>query len=174
MKLWVDADAAPRDMKDVIFRAGRRLSIETILVANRSPPIPAAYPNARVIVVDESADAADRRIVAESQPGDVAITADLALAAALVAKQVLVIDPRGDEYTENDAASRLSVRNFMEQLRGAGVATGGPRPYGVRDLQAFAATLDRLLTRATAADRARASSPSGTPRPPAGPSHPPA
>ena len=172
MKLWIDADAAPREMKDVIFRAGKRLAIETILVANQSPPIPAAYPNARVVVVDGSADAADRRIVADAEPGDVAITADLGLAAQLVAKQVRVIDPRGTEYTENDAASRLSVRNFLEQMRGAGVSTGGPRPYSPRDLQAFAATLDRLLTRATAAARRRPPA-TGTATPPPGPNPPP-
>ncbi len=171
MRLWIDADAAPREMKDIIFRAGKRLAIETILVANQSPPIPAAYPNARVIVVDGSADAADRRIVQEAIAGDVVITADIALAAQLVAKQVAVIDPRGSEYTEDDAQSRLSVRNFMDFLRGAGVSTGGPRPYGTRDLQAFAATLDRLLTRAVARERRTppVPAPSGTAEPARGP-----
>jgi uncharacterized protein YaiI (UPF0178 family) len=147
VKLWVDADAAPGEMKDVIFRAGKRLGFETILVANRSIGVPAAYSRVRSVCVPGGPDAADRHIATEAQAGDVAVTADIALAAVLVAKSVATIDPRGEEYTVNDVGARLSVRNFNESLRGAGVNTRGPRPYGEKDKKAFAAALDRVLTR---------------------------
>lgn len=147
MKLWVDADAAPGEMKDVIFRAGKRLSLEVFLVANQGLSIPPAYPFARSVIVSGRSDAADHHIVAHAEAGDVAVTADIALAAALVEKGVAAIDPRGDEYTIDDARARLSVRNFNEELRGAGVNTFGPRPYGPKEKKAFAATLDRVLNR---------------------------
>src|SRR5262245_51418586 len=117
-------------MKDIIFRAGKRLGLEVLLVANRSLEIPPAWKHARSIVVPGAPDAADRHIAGSAEAGDVAITADIALAATLVAKQVVAIDPRGHEYTADDVGSRLSVRNFLEELRGAGVRTSGPRPYG--------------------------------------------
>ncbi len=148
MRLWVDADAAPREMKDIIFRAGKRLGFETVLVANRSLAVPAAYRRVQSIAVSGGPDAADRYIAANARPGDVAVTADIALAAELVEKSVAVIDPRGEEYTIDNVRSRLSLRNFMEGLRGAGMITGGPPQYGPKEKQAFAATLDRMLTRA--------------------------
>ena len=147
MTLWIDADAAPAEMKEVVFRSGQRLGFETVLVANQSIAIPAAYSRARSVCVRVGPDAADHYIAKEAQPGDVAITADIELASALVAKSVATIDPRGDEYTPNDVRSRLSARNFNEHLRGAGVNTRGPRPYGAREKKAFAAALDRVLTR---------------------------
>ncbi len=147
MKLWIDADAAPRELKEIVFRAGRRLGFETVLVANQSPGIPAGYSRVRAIRVDHSADAADRYIAEHASAGDIVVTADIALAAELVPRSVSVIDPRGDEYTENDVGTRLSVRDAMEELRGAGLKTGGPPPYGAQAKQAFAATLDRILTR---------------------------
>lgn len=147
MTIWVDADAAPREMKDVIFRAGKRLGVEVVLVANQSLEIPAAYPGARSVCVKDGADAADHWIVGAAQPGDVAVTADVALAALLVQKSIAAIDPRGDEYTEDDVGARLFTRNRMEELRGAGVRTSGPAPYDEKSKRAFAATLDRVLTR---------------------------
>lgn len=147
MTLWVDADAAPGEMKEVVFRAGKRLALDTVLVANRSLSVPVAYPLVRSVCVDGGPDAADRHIAEHAAPGDVAITADIALAAILVRKSVATIDPRGEEYTADAVGARLSVRDFMEGLRGAGVATGGPRPYGPQEKKAFAATLDRVLTR---------------------------
>jgi len=148
VRLWVDADASPAEMKDVIFRAGKRLAFETVLVANQSIAVPVAYGMVRSVCVPGGPDAADQHIATEAQPGDVAITADIALAAVLVAKSVATIDPRGEEYTANDVGPRLSIRNFNEGLRGAGVNTRGPGPYGSKEKKAFAATLDRVLTKA--------------------------
>jgi hypothetical protein len=148
MRVWIDADAAPRDVKEIVFRAAKRLAIETVLVANQRLQPPAGNPFVRVIRVEGGPDVADRRIAADAAPGDVAITADIPLAAALVAKGVLVIDPRGEEYTPENVGERLSVRDFMDGLRTQGVVTGGPRPYDARARQAFASALDRVLTRA--------------------------
>ncbi len=148
MKLWIDADAAPRDVKEIVYRAARRLELETVLVANQRLPVPPGNPFVGAIRVEGGPDVADRYIAEHAAPGDVAVTADIPLAAALVEKRVLVIDPRGEEYTPDNVAERLSVRDFMDGLRGAGVETGGSRPYGDKDKQAFANSLDRILTRA--------------------------
>src|SRR3954466_2787011 len=148
LTLWVDADAAPRDVKEVCYRASERLELETVLVANQRLQLPLGYPHLSVVRVDGGPDVADRYIAEHSSAGDVAITADIPLAALLVPKGVLVLDPRGEEYTVESIGERLSVRNFMDGLRGAGVETGGHAPYGPRDKQTFANALDRALTRA--------------------------
>ena len=148
MKLWIDADAAPRDVKEVCFRASERLRLETVLVANQRIQLPPGYAYLSAVRVDGGPDVADRHIAEHSVAGDVAVTADIPLAALLVPKLVIVIDPRGDEYTMESIGERLSVRNFMEGLRGAGVETGGHAAYGAREKQAFANALDRVLTRA--------------------------
>ena len=148
MKIWIDADAAPVDVKQIVFRAAKRLGVETILVANRLLDTPADSPMVKSIQVRDGADQADRYILANGELGDVAITADLPLAGLLVEKGLYVIDPRGDEYSPDTIASRLSMRNFMDDLRGGGMATGGSAPYGENDKKAFAATFDRLLTKA--------------------------
>ena len=148
MKLWIDADAAPRDVKEIVFRAARRLELQTVLVANQRLQPPPGNPFVSAVRVEGGPDAADLHIVASAEPGDVAVTADVPLAAALVEKRVAVIDPRGEEYTADNVGERLTVRDFMEGLRGAGVETGGARPYGAREKQAFAAALDRVLARA--------------------------
>ena len=148
MKLWLDADAAPRDVKDICLRACDRLKIETILVANQRLQLPAGYTHLSAVRVDGGPDVADRYIVDHATSGDVAVTADIPLAALLVAKSVVVIDPRGEQYTTETIGERLSVRNFMDELRGFGVETGGHAAYGARDKQAFANALDRVLTRA--------------------------
>ena len=147
MKIWIDADAAPRDVKDVVFRAAKRLGVETVLVANQRIGIPANAETVSMVTVREGADVADRYIVMNSESGDLVVTADIPLAALLVDKQVDVIDPRGEAYDASNIASRLSMRNFMDDLRGAGTVTGGSRPYGDRDKKAFANTFDRLLTK---------------------------
>ncbi len=147
LKLWIDADAAPRDVKEIAFRAARRVALETVLVANQRLPVPRDNPFVTATQVPGGPDAADLYIVTHAEPGDLAITADIPLAAALVEKHVIVVDPRGEEYTAENVGERLAVRNFMDGLRGAGVETVGARPYGARDKQAFAAALDRLLTR---------------------------
>lgn len=148
MKLWLDADAAPRDVKDVCYRASERLKLETVLVANQRLQLPLGSPLLSAIRVDGGPDVADAYIAEHAVAGDVAVTADIPLAALLVPKGVVVIDPRGEVFTPESIGERLSVRNFMEGLRGAGVETGGSAPYGPRDKQAFANALDRALTRA--------------------------
>jgi uncharacterized protein YaiI (UPF0178 family) len=148
VRLWVDADAAPRDVKEIVARAARRVEVPAVLVANQRLPVPPGNPFVTAVRVEGGPDVADRHIADTAEPGDVAVTADIPLAAALVAKGVRVIDPRGEEFTPDNVAERLSVRDFMDGLRGAGVETGGARPYGERDKKAFAAALDRALTRA--------------------------
>ena len=148
MRLWLDADAAPRDVKEVCFRASERLKLDTVLVANQRLQLPPGYPHLSAIRVDGGPDVADRYIAEHAESGDVAVTADIPLAALLVPRGVVVIDPRGEVYTDESIGERLSVRNFMDGLRGAGVETGGHAAYGARDKQAFANALDRVLTRA--------------------------
>ncbi|GLC25700.1 YaiI/YqxD family protein [Roseisolibacter agri] len=148
MKLWIDADAAPRDVKDVCLRAAERLKLDTVLVANQRILLPLGYAHVTAVRVDGGPDVADRYIVEHAVAGDVAVTADIPLAALLVPNGVVVIDPRGEEYTAESIGERLSVRNFMDGLRGAGVETGGHAAYGPREKQAFSNALDRALTRA--------------------------
>jgi uncharacterized protein len=148
MKLWLDADAVPREVKEVCFRASERLSLETILVANQRLQLPPGYLHLSAVRVDGGPDVADRYIVEHAVAGDVAVTADIPLAALLVPNGVVVIDPRGDEYTAEIIGERLSVRNFMDSLRSTGVETGGHAAYGPREKQAFANALDRTLARA--------------------------
>jgi uncharacterized protein YaiI (UPF0178 family) len=134
-------------VKEIVFRAAARLSIAVVLVANQRVPLPVGASLVTAVRVEGGPDVADRYIADHAEPGDVAITADVPLAAALVGKRVTVIDPRGVEYTESNVGERLSVRDFMDGLRTMGVETGGPRPYGAKDKQAFAGALDRVLTR---------------------------
>jgi uncharacterized protein len=152
MKLWIDADAAPRDVKEICFRASDKRLLETVLVANQRIQLPAGYTRLSAVRVDGGPDVADRYIAEHAQAGDVAVTADIPLAALLVPKGVVVIDPRGEVYSAESIGERLSVRNFMDGLRGAGVETGGSDAYGARDKQAFANALDRALTRAARAN----------------------
>jgi uncharacterized protein len=148
MKLWIDADAAPRDVKEIVYRAAKRLGLETVLVANQRLQVPLGNEFVSTVRVEGGPDEADRYIAEHSLPHDVAVTADIPLAAILVEKGVVVIDPRGEEYSADNIGERLAVRDFMDGLRGSGVETGGSRPYGPRDKQAFAGALDRLLSRA--------------------------
>jgi uncharacterized protein YaiI (UPF0178 family) len=148
MKLWLDADAAPRDVKEVCYRASERLALETILVANQRLTLPVGYRFLSAVRVEGGADVADQYIAEHAVKGDVAVTQDIPLAAILVPMGVITIDPRGEEYTPEVIGERLSVRNFMDALRSTGVETGGHAPYGAREKQAFANALDRVLTRA--------------------------
>jgi len=148
MTLWIDADAAPQPVKEVCFRASERLSLATVLVANMRLPLPPGYAHVSAVRVDGGPDVADRYIAEHAVAGDVAVTADIPLAALLVPKGVVVLDPRGDEYTAESIGERLSVRNFMDKLRSTSVETGGHSTYGAREKQAFANALDRALTRA--------------------------
>jgi hypothetical protein len=148
MRLWIDADAAPRDVKELCYRVSERLALETILVANQRLQLPVGYPHLSAVRVDGGPDVADLYIAEHAVGGDVAVTADIPLAALLVPKGVIVIDPRGDEYTAEAIGERLSVRDFMEALRSTGVETGGHAAYGAKEKQRFANALDRALTRA--------------------------
>jgi uncharacterized protein YaiI (UPF0178 family) len=148
MTLWVDADAVPRDVKDLCFRASDRLALPTVLVANQRIQLPPGYKCLSAVRVEGGPDVADTYIAEHAIAGDVVITADIPLAALLVPNGVIVIDPRGEVYTAESIGERLSVRNFMDGLRGAGVETGGHAAYGPREKTAFANALDRALTRA--------------------------
>lgn len=147
MKIWVDADAAPRDVKDIVARAALRLELHTLFVANQRLYTPANNRFVESVRVDGGPDAADDHIAREASPGDLAVTADIPLAARLVEKGVATIDPRGTEYTANNIGERLSIRDFMDGLRASGVETGGPNAFGRKEKQAFAAAFDRVLTR---------------------------
>lgn len=147
MKIWIDADATPREVKDIVFRAAKRLGIETVLVANQRLQPPPGNPFVTAVRVNGGPDIADQHIVANAVAGDLVVTQDIPLAAELVPKQIAVLDPRGEEHTAETIGERLSVRDLMDSLRGAGVVTGGPPPYDGRAKQAFASALDRTLTR---------------------------
>jgi hypothetical protein len=149
MKIWVDADASPRDVKEIVFRAAQRLGIGAVLVANKRLPVPAGNPHVTAVWVQGGPDEADKHIADNAAAGDIAITADIPLAAILVAKDVFVLDPRGEQYSAENVGERLSIRDFMDSVRGSGIETGGAKPYGERDKQAFAAALDRLITAAS-------------------------
>ncbi len=148
MTIWVDADAAPRDVKEIVFRAAKRLEIRTVVVANQRLSAPLNNPHVSTVWVQGGPDVADRHIAEHASAGDVAVTADIPLAAILVEKGLVVLDPRGELYSEENVRERLSIRDFMDSLRGSGVETGGAKPYGPREKQAFAAALDRVLAAA--------------------------
>lgn len=137
-------------MKEVIFRAARRLDLSVVLVANQPMSIPPGNPRVALVVVRSGANMADKYIVTSAQPGDIAITADVPLAAELVTKGVQVINPRGEEYTEATMPSVLAARNLFDAARGAGMEIPGPQPYSDKDRQTFANSLDRVLTRGSA------------------------
>ena len=134
-------------MKDLVFRAARRLKLETVLVANQRLQTPAGHPHVTAVWVDGGPDVADQHIVEHAVPGDLVVTQDIPLAALLVPRGIAVLDPRGVEHTHETIGERLSIRDFMEQARTNGVVTGGPPPFDARARQAFASALDRALTR---------------------------
>jgi len=146
MQIWVDADACPGVIKEIVFRAAERLQIQTILVANqmlRTPPSKFI----RAIQVPSGFDVADRHIVDQLTAGDLVITADIPLAAGVIERGAHALNPRGELYTTANIQERLSMRNFMESLRSAGVETGGPPSFGQADRQAFGNALDRFLAK---------------------------
>lgn len=148
-RIWVDADACPNVIKDILFRAAGRARIQVTLVANqwiRTPPSRFVA----LIQVGAGIDVADSEIVRRTLPGDLVVTADIPLAALVLEKGALALNPRGELYTAETIAQRLSMRNFMDELRGAGVDTGGPPGLHARDRQAFANQLDRWLARRSA------------------------
>ncbi|RDI99850.1 YaiI/YqxD family protein [Dyella solisilvae] len=145
-QIWVDADACPAAIKEVLFRAADREQVQVTLVANqwlRTPPSRFV----RAIQVPGGFDVADNEIVDRVSADDLVVTQDIPLAAAVIAKGALAMHPRGELYTADTIAQRLGMRNFMDELRGAGIDTGGPAAFHPRDKQAFANQLDRWLTR---------------------------
>ena len=146
MQIWIDADACPTVIKDIVFRAAERLGIATILVANRMLRTPPSR-FIRAIQVPAGFDVADRHIAERVEPGDLVITADIPLAAAVLGRQAHALNPRGEMYSSANIAEHLAMRNFMEGLRESGVQTGGPAALGNGDRQAFGAALDRFLAR---------------------------
>lgn len=147
LTLWIDADAAPGDVKDIVARAALRLELPVMLVSNQRLQTPANNPFVTAVRVAGGPDVADDHIAEQSAPGDLAVTADIPLAARLVEKGVVTLDPRGEEYTRENIGERLSIRDFMDGLRSTGVQTGGPNAWGRKEKQAFAAAFDRALTR---------------------------
>ena len=146
MQIWVDADACPQVIKQIVFRAAERAQVLTTLVANTSLRTPSSS-FIRSVRVGHGFDVADHWIVRQVQPGDLVITADIPLAAEAIARGAHALDPRGDLYSEDNVRERLAVRNLLQELRSTGEILGGPAPFGQADRQRFANHLDRLLTR---------------------------
>lgn len=146
MHIWIDADACPGVVKEIIFRAAERLHIDTTLVANRLLRTPPSR-FIRAVQVPAGFDVADAHIVEQVASGDLVITADIPLAAAVLGRGAHALNPRGEMYTAANIAERLSMRNFLEELRSSGVQTGGPAAFSQADRQAFGAALDRFLAR---------------------------
>jgi hypothetical protein len=146
MQIWVDADACPRVIKEILYRAANRKKVQITLVANQPLRIPPS-PYIKSMVVGSGFDVADDKIVELLDIGDLVITADIPLAAAAIEKSGHALNPRGQFYTTENIAERLAVRDMLDELRGAGVETGGPQPIGPNDKQAFANQLDRFLAK---------------------------
>lgn len=145
MKIWVDGDACPVVIREIVYKAATRAQLQVILVANRAIPIPQSSFISRVHV-RQGLDVADKEIVARLEKGDLVITADIPLADRVVALGGVALSPRGDMYTAENIGERLSARDFLDGLRAAGVETSGPPALGPRERQAFANGLDRLIT----------------------------
>lgn len=146
MHIWVDADACPAVIKEILYRAAQRLGIPLTLVANQPLQTPPS-PWIRTVRVGRGFDVADTHIAVNLKPGDLVITADIPLAAEVIEKGGEAINPRGERYTKENIRERLAIRDFMEELRSSGTPTGGPPPLTQADRQAFANALDRLLAR---------------------------
>jgi uncharacterized protein YaiI (UPF0178 family) len=144
--IWIDADACPAAIKELVFRASRRLTIPVYLVANRVMYVPTSAP-VTLVRVGQELDAADQYIVHHMAPHDLVITADIPLAAAVVDKHAVAINPRGEVYTEENVKERLAMRNLLQELRASGLVQGGPAQLSAVDRQRFAAALDRCLTK---------------------------
>lgn len=145
-QIWVDADACPGPIKDILFRAAERAKIQVTLVANQWIRTPGSR-FIKSLQVQGGFDAADDLIAERAGPGDLVVTQDIPLASRVLEKGAEAVNPRGERFTANNIAERLSVRDFMEELRGAGVQTGGPAAFNARDRQAFANQLDGWLAR---------------------------
>ena len=147
VQIWVDADACPKVIKEILYRAAERTQTETTLVANQPMQTPRSE-FVDSVLVGAGMNVADRRIVELVEPGDLVITADIPLAADVVAKGAQALNPRGELYTDANIGERLAVRDLLDELRGGGQITGGPANFNAKDRQAFANQLDRWLTAA--------------------------
>lgn len=146
MKIWIDADACPRVIKEMVFRASERLQVPVCMVANKD----LSKAHSRLItsiLVADGFDIADDYIAEHAAPEDLVITADIPLAARIVANGGVALDPRGELYTEENVGERLSIRDLIQELRTAGLVLGGPAQFGLTDRKRFASSLDRTLTR---------------------------
>jgi uncharacterized protein len=149
MRIWVDADACPGEIKELLFRAAKRTRTRLTLVANQPMRIPTSeYIDS--LLVPSGMNVADRWIIELVEPGDLVITADIPLAAEVVASGAQALDPRGELFTESNVSQRLAIRNLLDELRGSGQITGGPANFNANDRKAFANQLDRWLTAAKA------------------------
>lgn len=146
LKIWIDADACPVVIKDILFKAAARTGVAMTLVANHAMRVPPAH-NVTLLQVQSGFDAADNEIVKRLQPGDLVITGDIPLAAEVIDADAHALSPRGTRYTTENIKARLNMRDFMDTLRGSGINTGGPPALSQSDRQAFANELDRFLTR---------------------------
>lgn len=143
--IWIDADACPKAVKEVVYKTSLRLNINVVLVANDYQNIPSSD-LIRLIVVDNGFDSADKHIVDHVEAHDIVITADIPLAAHVLKKKAKALDPRGKIYTENTIGSILSVRDFLKEMRDAGTITGGPAAFGPKDIKQFADSLNKLTS----------------------------
>lgn len=144
MQIWVDADACPKPIKEILFRAADRVEMPLTLVANRPLQTPKSR-YIRSVVVPAGFDIADEAIVEQMRPGDLVITADIPLAAQVIDKGGHALNPRGELYDADNIRERLAMRDLMDELRGSGIDTGGPAPFSQQDRTAFANQLDRFL-----------------------------
>jgi len=147
MQIWVDADACPNVIKEILFRAADRVAVQVTLVANQAIQIPRSR-HIRSIQVASGFDVADNYIVQQAKAGDLVITADIPLASEAIDKGCLALNPRGELYTTENIRQRLNIRDFMDTMRSSGVDTGGPPAFSKADRMAFANQLDRLLAQA--------------------------
>lgn len=146
MKIWVDGDACPKRIKEILYRASARVKISVIFVANQYLHLPQSQ-YLEMVQVPGGPDVADDEIAERCQDGDLVITADIPLAARVVEKGALALDPRGTVYDRNNIGQILGMRDFMDELRGAGVETGGPNSFGAKESEKFANELDKILAR---------------------------
>ena len=146
MHIWIDADACPRVIKEILYRASKRTGVRLTLVANQPLQVPPSR-DIRTVQVGAGFDVADNYIVEQLAPGDLVVTADIPLASDAIDKGAFALNPRGELYTTENIRQRLNMRDFMDTLRSSGIDTGGPSTFGQAERQAFANQLDRLLAR---------------------------
>lgn len=144
-RIWIDADACPKAVKEIVFKTSRRLNINIVLVANSYQNIPQSD-LIQMIVVNDGFDAADQHIIDQVEIHDIVITADIPLAAKVLKKKAIALNPRGEIYTENNICSISSLRDFMKEFRDAGTVTSGPAAFGPKDIKRFSDSLNKLVS----------------------------